>query len=65
MPQKEADQVKEGAIDEHKTPADVQQDPTALPAGFVWSIIDIKKDVEVSFQSCSKANVRLTRCITS
>ncbi|KLT41550.1 N-myristoyl transferase [Cutaneotrichosporon oleaginosum] len=47
VPQKEEDQVKEGAIDEHKTPADVQQDPIALPTGFVWSIVDVKQDEEI------------------
>lgn len=38
----------EGPIDEPKTPADVKQDPGALPSGFEWSLIDIKDDVQVN-----------------
>ncbi|BEI80486.1 hypothetical protein CcaverHIS002_0110150 [Cutaneotrichosporon cavernicola] len=47
VPQKEGEQETEGPIDEHKTPADVQPHPIALPAGFEWSIVDIKKDEEI------------------
>ncbi|KAK6907909.1 glycylpeptide N-tetradecanoyltransferase [Kwoniella mangroviensis CBS 8886] len=36
--------LEEGAIDSYKTPADVKQEPGALPSGFVWSLIDIKNE---------------------
>nr|XP_018261940.1 glycylpeptide N-tetradecanoyltransferase [Kwoniella dejecticola CBS 10117]OBR84098.1 glycylpeptide N-tetradecanoyltransferase [Kwoniella dejecticola CBS 10117] len=36
--------LEEGPIDDHKTPADVKQDPGSLPSGFVWSLIDIKNE---------------------
>lgn len=45
--QSESDDVKEGPI-EHKTVDEVRKEPGALPAGFEWSIIDVKNDAQVS-----------------
>lgn len=39
--------VKEGPIDEPKTPADVRQEPYALPAGFEWSTVDVKNEEQM------------------
>lgn len=39
--------MEEGPIDELKHVKDVKQDPGALPAGFEWSLIDIKNDEQV------------------
>ncbi|KAK1925924.1 Glycylpeptide N-tetradecanoyltransferase [Papiliotrema laurentii] len=36
----------EGPIDKPKTPADVKQEPGALPSGFEWSLIDIKNEAQ-------------------
>jgi len=36
--------LEEGPIDELKHIKDVKQEPGALPAGFEWSLIDIKND---------------------
>lgn len=41
-------EIPEGPIDPPKTPADVKQEPGALPAGFEWSLIDIKNEEQVS-----------------
>jgi glycylpeptide N-tetradecanoyltransferase len=38
--------LPEGPIDPPKTPADVRQEPGALPAGFEWSLINVKDDVQ-------------------
>jgi glycylpeptide N-tetradecanoyltransferase len=38
----------EGPLDAPKTPADVKQQPGALPSGFEWSLIDVKNDTQVS-----------------
>jgi glycylpeptide N-tetradecanoyltransferase len=45
----------EGPIDEPKTPADVKQEPGALPSGFKWSLIDIKDDTQASTSTPSRA----------
>lgn len=39
--------MKEGPI-ETKTVDEVKKEPGALPAGFEWSIIDVKNDAQVS-----------------
>ncbi|WOO78026.1 Glycylpeptide N-tetradecanoyltransferase [Vanrija pseudolonga] len=39
--------VKEGPIDAPKTPADVRQEPYALPAGFEWSTVDVKNEEQM------------------
>ena len=44
---KTTDVVEEGPIDPVKTPADVKQEPGALPSGFVWSLIDVKNEEQV------------------
>jgi glycylpeptide N-tetradecanoyltransferase len=41
--------LEEGPIDELKHVKDVKQEPGALPAGFEWSLIDIKNDEQVSY----------------
>ncbi|RSH79232.1 glycylpeptide N-tetradecanoyltransferase [Apiotrichum porosum] len=47
VPQTEGSEYKEGPIDEPKTPADVRQEPLALPAGFVWSTMDVKNEEQM------------------
>jgi glycylpeptide N-tetradecanoyltransferase len=41
--------LEEGPIDELKHVKDVKQEPGALPAGFEWSLIDIKNDEQVNY----------------
>ncbi|WRT66752.1 glycylpeptide N-tetradecanoyltransferase [Kwoniella shivajii] len=38
--------LEEGPIDDLKAPSDVKQEPGTLPSGFVWSLIDIKNEVQ-------------------
>ena len=46
-----APKLEEGPIDPPKTPADVKQEPGALPSGFEWCQIDIQNDDQVSPRS--------------
>ncbi|KAK4687496.1 glycylpeptide N-tetradecanoyltransferase, partial [Tremellales sp. Uapishka_1] len=39
--------MEEGPIDSLKTPTDVKQEPGALPAGYVWTVIDVKDESQV------------------
>ncbi|TXT13266.1 hypothetical protein VHUM_00633 [Vanrija humicola] len=41
-------EIKEGPIDPPKTPADVRQEPYALPAGFEWSTVDVKNEGQMN-----------------
>ncbi|KAK8864148.1 glycylpeptide N-tetradecanoyltransferase [Kwoniella newhampshirensis] len=47
--------LEEGPIDDPKTPADVKQEPGALPSGFEWCSIDIKDE-----EQCKEVYVLLS-----
>ncbi|KAL7420444.1 glycylpeptide N-tetradecanoyltransferase [Cryptotrichosporon argae] len=38
---------EEGPIDPIKKPADVKQEPGALPSGFAWSLVDVKNEEQI------------------
>lgn len=48
MPQVEASkEVKEGPIDDVKSPEDITKESGALPSGFEWSVVDVKNEAQV------------------
>ena len=48
LPSADTLELQEGPIDPPRTPAEVKRESGALPSGFDWSLIDIKKDAQVS-----------------
>ena len=51
--------MEEGPIDTPKRPEDVKQEPGALPSGFVWCLIDIKNEEQVSLLDQHKFQPRV------
>lgn len=49
MPQQEGSEFLEGPIDPPKTVEEIKKDPIALPAGFEWSVIDVKNEEQVDY----------------